>query len=122
MDDVIEILEIVDDAEYNQKRMYWKRKRLSPIVYIESDFLFKLTYRFTKENVEKIATELSPFLNLSTSNRGNPFTAVEVVCSGLEILGGVTSSGQRERVVVQGYHLHIKTCTGTDVNIKLLFL
>ena len=93
--------------------------------YIESDFLFKLTYRFTKENVEKIATELSPFLNLSTSNRGNPFTAVEVVCSGLEILGGgsqFTSSRQRERVVVQGYHLHIKTCTGTDVNIKLLFL
>ena len=91
--------------------------------YIESDFLFKLTYRFTKENVEKITTELSLFLNLFTSNRGNPFTAVEVVCSGLEILGGgFTSSGQRERVVVQGYHLHIKTCTGTDVNIKLLFL
>ena len=76
MDDVIKILEIVYDAEYNQKRMYCKRKRLSPIVYIESDFLFKLTYRFTKENVEIIATELSPFLNLSTSNRGNPFTAV----------------------------------------------
>ena len=56
--------------------------------YIESDFLFKLTYRFTKKNVEKITTELSLFLNLSTSNRGNPFTAVEVVCSGLEILGG----------------------------------
>ena len=59
MDDVIEILEIVYDAEYNQKGMYWKRKRLNPIVYIESDFLFKLTYRFTKENVEKIATELN---------------------------------------------------------------
>ena len=59
MDDVIEILEIVDDAEYNQKRVYWKRKRLNPIVYIENYFLFKLTYRFTKENVEKIPTELN---------------------------------------------------------------
>ena len=72
MDDVIEILEIVDDAEYNQKRMYWKRKRLNPIVYIENYFLFKLTYRFTKENVEKIATELNLSLISPPATGGTP--------------------------------------------------
>ena len=86
-DDIIDILNIVD-YEYQEKRQFWKRKRLNPLIYIESDALFKLTYRFSKENVKKLAKELSPFLELSKTARGDPCTAETIVCSGLEILGG----------------------------------
>ena len=47
-DDIIDILKTVD-YEYEQTRHFWKRKRLNPLVYIESDALFKLTYRSSKE-------------------------------------------------------------------------
>ena len=66
--DINEILDIVDIYDdYKPKRLFWKRRRLNPLVYIESDALFKLTHRFDKRNVRKIESELSPFLNLATS-------------------------------------------------------
>ena len=72
--DINEILDIVDiyDDDYQPNRLFWKRRRLNPLVYIESDALFKLTHRFDKRNARKIASELSPFLNLATSRRGDP--------------------------------------------------
>ena len=42
-DDINEILNIVDVYnDYKPRRQFWKRNRLNPIVYIESEELFKM--------------------------------------------------------------------------------
>ena len=83
MEDVFEkklnIVDIVQDAQL--QCLFWKRRRLNPLVYIESDTLFKLTSPFPKPNVKKN--------RWGTSSRGDPFFAEQNVCSGLQILGGV---------------------------------
>ena len=89
MQDILDILDIIDVVEHDEpERLYWKRRRLNPMVYIESEHLFKKAYRFTKENVRKLSAELAPFLKLSAGNRGDPFLAEQIMCSGLQILGG----------------------------------
>ena len=65
----LDIVDIVQDIQ--PQHLFWKRRRLNPLVYIESDTLFKLTYCFSKPNVKKIAEGLSPHLERSNSNRGD---------------------------------------------------
>ena len=81
-------------------------------MYIKSDTLFKIIYRFSKPNIKKIAEEPTPHHELSTSSSGDPFHAEQNVCSGLQILGGGHFFRTEGACSGQASHQRIKTCTG----------
>ena len=103
----LDIVDIVQDIQ--PQHLFWKRRRLNPLVYIESDTLFKLTYCFSKPNVKKIAEGLSPHLELSNSNRGDlAFTLSKLYVVGYRFWVVYIFSAQLTPVVAQASHQRIK--------------
>ena len=62
--------------------------RLNPLNDIPNDWEFKARYRFDKLNIQRLVDLITPLLDITTTNRGLPCSAQQIVCSGLEILAG----------------------------------
>ena len=78
---ILENIETLEDAERIQRR---PRVRADP--YDDSDVSFKSRYRFSKDGVRHLVRVLTPYLE--RDQRGQPFSPAQVVCCGLNILGG----------------------------------
>ena len=86
--DIADILDIVNLANpprvRNRRR---RRRRLDPFRLPDREF--KQRYRFSKEGVRRMVETLRPFFGgLPVNQRGRPFDAEHIVCSGLDLLGG----------------------------------
>ena len=84
-----------------------RRDRCDPFAVPDREFFER--YRFSKASVYHLADILRPHLS-SRDNRGLPFTPEEVVCTGLDILGGgqmQRTLGACSRCCTASAHLHL---------------
>ena len=87
--DLLDVVENVNDvvelAGARGRGVPQERVRLDP--YILPERSFRSRYRFSKEGAQFLTDILRPLLVLE-NNRGRPFTPEQIVCTGLDILGG----------------------------------
>ena len=91
--DINDILQIVAINNLAQPvrvvRRARRRQRIRLDPYQLPDREFKQRYRFSKPGVRRLVASLLPFLQGQAANdRGLPFSPEQIVCSGLDILGG----------------------------------
>ena len=78
--------EMVNIIQNNRQRRE-HRERTKP--FDMTPYLFRQRYGFSKEGVRRLVGIVGPVLGAEReTNRGQPFTAEEIVCSGLHILRG----------------------------------
>ena len=90
INDILQIVAINNLAQpvrVVQRARRRQRIRLDP--YQLPDREFKQRYRFSKPGVRRLVAILLPFLEgVARNDRGKPFSPEQIVCSGLDILGG----------------------------------
>ena len=112
IDEIDEVDEIVREADHGDRILRPVRHRVDPLDLPDS--YFKSRFRFSKNGVRRLVDLVRPNLNLNEDNpnarRGQPFSAEQIVCSALNIMGG----GHFQRV--QG------DCTGSVPSTAHKFL
>ena len=87
LDEINEVLDLVAEAAPPAHRpVRHQRQRVEPFEL--PDVYFKARFRFSKDGVRRLTALVLPYLDVHTNNnRGKPFSAEQVVCSALNILG-----------------------------------
>ena len=90
----MDLLEELDDLDLQhqlqpERQPQMHRIRIDPFNSITNPNIFKRRYHFSKENARNITELVRPIFNINVnSNRGEPCTPEQIVCSALEILSG----------------------------------
>ena len=90
----MDLLEELDDLDLQHqlqpgRQPQMHRIRIDPFNSISNPNIFKSRYHFSKENARNITEMVRPIFNINVnSNRGEPCTPEQIVCSALEILSG----------------------------------
>ena len=86
-DEINEVIDIVAEAvPPAQQPVRHQQQRVG--AFELPDIYFKARYRFSKDGVRRLMALVLPYLDVhANNNRGKPFSAEEVVCSALNILG-----------------------------------
>ena len=85
MDDLVD--GYVHHVAQNQRRVIIPWVWLDPFA-TPSEREFTSRYRFSKDNCNRLVNMVTPLFDLNRNRRGEPCSARQIVCSGLEILAG----------------------------------
>ena len=97
--------------EANGRAPYQVRERVNPFDLPDREFQGR--YRFSKNGVQRLANLLRPQLQARDGQR-NPFTVEQIVCCGLDYLGG--GHFQRTEGVCS------RSCTSSAFNMAYKFI